>query len=264
MSEPHTHQWSAQTWPEILNRVERGEDAAILPIGATEQHGPHLGVGMDHLLAEALAEAVGEAVGVAALPALNYSCSGAHSHRWPGTIALSPTTMIALLTDVGDWLFRSGIRRLFFLNCHVGNKSAIGCAVDMLRCRYDDLMLANFNVGELSPELTAEFTKDGGDWHANAAETSLMQYLAPEVVREDQLEIADDPDRTGNCVFLHPVNRTSSNGVTGRPSEATPAAGKCLFEALVAELVRRIRAGLLEKPPLEASFFKRIRKNTTT
>ena len=197
MPDTETHQWSALTWPEIRDRIESGADAAILPIGATEQHGPHLGVGMDYRLAEPLAAAVGERAGIVTLPTLSYSCSVGHSHRWPGTVALSPTTMIAVLTDMGDWLYQSGIRRLFLLNCHVGNKSAIGCAIDVLRSRYDDLMLANFNVGELSPELTEEFTRDGADWHANAAETSLMLHLAPEIVREDKLAAADDPDRTG-------------------------------------------------------------------
>lgn len=256
-------QWSALTWPEILERIERGCDAAILPLGATEQHGPHLGVGMDYFLAEALAGQVARISGVVALPTLNYSCSIGHSHRWPGTVALSPTTMIAVLTDMGEWLYRSGIRRLFILNCHVGNKPAIGCAIDILRGRYDELMLANFNVGELDPDLTDRFTQDGADWHANAAETSLMRHLAPEIVRVDKLSAADDPDRTGDCVFKHPVNRTSCNGVTGRPSEASAAEGKRLFDELVAHLVRRIEAGVREVPPLETSYFERIQKNKT-
>ncbi len=251
------------TWPEILDRIDVGGEAVLLPIGATEQHGPHLGVGMDFRLADHLAAAVASRSGVVALPTLNYSCSGGHSHRWPGTIALSPTTMIALLADIGEWLYRAGIRRLFILNCHVGNRSAIGCAVDVLRGRFDDFLLANFNVGELSPELSDCFTRDAADWHANAAETSLMLHLAPETVRPDLLAGADDPDRTGDCVFRHPVNRTSRNGVTGRPSEASAAEGARLFDALVDELSQRIERGLQECPPLDQSYFKRIEKTNT-
>lgn len=251
-------QWAAMPWPEILKRIEAGCEAAILPIGATEQHGPHLGVGMDFVLADKLAFEISQRTEVPVLPTLHYSCSIGHSHRWPGTIALSPTTMIALLCDMVDWLYQTGIRRVFILNCHVGNKSTIGCAVDTLRCRYDDLMLANFNVGEVSPEIHSAFTEDAGDWHANAAETSLMLHLAPEIVREDMLAEADDPDRTEGCVFTHPVNRTSVNGVTGAPSRASAQAGATLFEKLAETFSSKIKSGLTEVPPLNVSYFKRI------
>jgi creatinine amidohydrolase len=246
------------TWPEVLETIQGGCDAAILPIGATEQHGPHLGTGMDSVLADRLCKEVSRKTGVPVLPTLNYGCSGAHSHRWPGTLALSPTTLIAVLCDLGDWLYKAGIRRFFIVNCHVGNKSAIGCALDTLRCRYDDLMIASFNDGNLTPVIEAAFTTDGADWHANAAETSLMMACAPEMVRREKIEDADDPDRTEDCVFSHPVNRTSKNGVTGKPSEASEFAGERLFEHLVAALCAKVEQGLTEKPPLEASYFQRI------
>jgi len=256
-------QWSSMTWPEILQSIEDGCDAAILPVGATEQHGPHLGVGMDFVLAEKLCKEVAKQSGVPALPVLNYSCSIGHSHRWPGTIALSPTTMIAVMCDICEWLYRAGIRRIFIVNCHVGNKNSIGCAVDTMRCRYDDLLLAPLHTGELSTVLSAAFTTDAKDWHANAGETSLMMAIAPEMVREELCKSADDPDRTEGCVFTHPVNHTSKNGVTGRPSEASEFGGTRLFEHLVAALCTRIDAGLDEASPLSASYFKRIEKMDT-
>ena len=143
-------QWSVMTWPEILEAIQGGCDAVILPLGATEQHGPHLGTGMDSVLAEKLCKEVGKKVGVPVLPTLSYGCSIGHSHRWPGTLALSPTTMIAVLCDIGDWLYKAGIRRLFFVNCHVGNAAPVRCALDTLRSRYDDMMLASFNDGDLT------------------------------------------------------------------------------------------------------------------
>ncbi|MGB0413542.1 MAG: creatininase family protein [Coraliomargarita sp.] len=258
MAELSNSQWSVMTWPEILDAIESGCDAAILPLGATEQHGPHLGTGMDSVLADKLGREVAERTKVPVLPTLGYGCSIGHSHRWPGTLALSPTTMIAVICDLGDWLYKAGIRRLFMLNCHVGNAAAVRCALDTLRCRYDDLMIAAFNDGDLSPDIEAAFTTDGGDWHANAAETSLMMSLAPSMVRPDLLKSSDDPDRTADCVFAHPVNRTSTNGVTGKPSIASELAGKQLFEQLVAELVTRVEAGLVEEPPLSASYFQCI------
>ncbi|MEM8956117.1 MAG: creatininase family protein [Verrucomicrobiota bacterium] len=246
------------TWPEVLETIQKGPAAAILPLGATEQHGPHLGTGMDAVLAEKLSAEVGHRTGVAVLPTLQYGCSIAHSHRWPGTLALSPTTFITVLIEIGDWLYKAGIRRLFFFNCHVGNAAPVRCALDSLRSRYDDLMVAAFNDGDLTPDIAATFSRDGADWHANAAETSLMLHAAPEIVRPDLMSEADDPDRTEPCIFAHPVNRTSTNGVTGRPSEATSDAGAKLFEQLAATLTEKVIRGLKESPPLDASYFDRI------
>ena len=246
------------TWPEILTYLKDGGDAVIFPLGATEQHGPHLGTGMDTCLAEKLCAVVAEQTGVPALPTLAYGCSGGHSQRWPGTMALQPTTFITVLTELGDWLYAAGIRRIFFINCHVGNASPLHCAVDTLRCRYDDLMMADLSDGTLNEEIAEAFAEDGADWHANAAETSLMQALAPEMVREDQIVQSDDPDRTAELVFKHPVNRTSINGVTGSPSRASAGAGHKLFEKLVKVLVTRVSQGLNETPPLNEGYFNRI------
>lgn len=250
--------WDSMTWPEISKVIEGGCDAVILPLGATEQHGPHLGTGMDSVLAENLCIEVGRRVRVPVLPTLTYGCSVGHSHRWPGTLALSPTTMIAVLSDIGDWLYGAGIRRLFMVNCHVGNAAAMRCALDTLRSRYDDLMVAAFSDGDLSPDIASAFSADAVDWHANAAETSLMMATAPHMVRPELIADADDPDRTVGCVFSHPVNRTSKNGVTGKPSDASEGSGKALFENLVETLADRVRAGLGEQAPLDASYFERI------
>jgi creatinine amidohydrolase len=96
---------------------------------------------------------------------------------------------------------------------------------------------------------------NGEDWHANAAETSLMLAIAPEMVRTAVLPVADDPDRTAGLVFSHPVNRTSTNGVTGAPSTASAAQGREAFQWMVEDLSSLIRRGLQERPPLEHSYF---------
>jgi creatinine amidohydrolase len=260
METPKTTDWSLLTWKQILEIVETGPRAVILPVGATEQHGPHLGTGMDAILADVLCAELGRRTNVPVLPTMDYGCSIGHSHRWPGTLALSPTTLIAVVTDVGDWLYSAGFRRLFIVNCHVGNKAALRCALDILRCRHEGFYIALFNDGELGEGIGAAFAKDGDDWHANAAETSLMMALAPECVDKSEVATADDPDRTGNCVFAHPVNATSLNGVTGRPSEATPEAGAALFEKMVTFLSDRIRRGLSEEAPLPGNYCQRINR----
>lgn len=248
--------WAALTWKEIARLPSAGCNAVLLPVGATEQHGPHLGTGMDSELAARVCSAVSARTGVPVLPALNYGCSLGHSHRWPGTLALQPQTLIAVVTDLGDWLVRAGFHRLFLVNAHVTNFAPLRCALEILRSRHDHLMIALLNTADVSPRVRRAFTADGSDWHANAAETALMLAMAPAVVRRKRLGRADDPDRTTGLVFAHPVNRTSTNGVTGGPSRATTAQGRRLFAWIVEDLTRLVRRGLREEPPLAASYFQ--------
>ncbi|PTY06977.1 creatininase [Opitutaceae bacterium EW11] len=252
---PGTPEWDRLTWEEIGRLPASGMDAAVLPVGATEQHGPHLGTGMDSALAARLCARVCARTGVPMLPLLPYGCSLGHSRRWPGTLALQPQTLIAVVTEIGDWLHASGFRRLFIVNSHVTNAAPLRCALEVLRSRFDDLMVAVINTATLSKRVAREFSSDATDWHANAAETALMLAEAPEMVRQDAIPRADDPDRTDGLVFAHPVNRTSANGVTGYPSRARAAAGRRLFAWMAADLSALIRRGLRESPPLAASYF---------
>jgi creatinine amidohydrolase len=84
-----------------------------------------------------------------------------------------------------------------------------------------------------------------------------MLALAPDMARPDRFADADDPDRTDGCVFAHPVNRTSSNGVTGTPSLASQDKGEQLFAWMVQDLSALLERGLKETPPLDQSYFNR-------
>lgn len=249
--------WAQRTWEELPGDLARAGEAALLPFGATEQHGPHLGCGMDFLLAERLCADVSALTGVPVLPTFPYGCSLGHSRRWPGTLTLDPLLMTQLVVQLGGCAHRSGVRRLFLVNGHVGNAAPLRCALDMLRAEHDGLMVALVNTGEMSERVRDAFRADAGDWHANAAETSLMLALSPALVRPDRLASSDDPDRTGGLVFAHPVNRTSRNGVTGRPSAATAAAGERLHAMMVEDLAGLVHAGLMEEPPLPHGYDER-------
>jgi creatinine amidohydrolase len=247
--------WSDLTWSEIPAVLAQAGQAAILPVGATEQHGPHLGCGVDTVIAEDLCRAVAIQTGVPMLPTLPYGCSLGHSRRWPGTLALQPITLIELIKQIGDWAYYSGIRRLFIVNAHVTNAAPLRCALEMLRSEHDELMVAVLNTATLSERVRNFHCADAADWHANDAETSLMLSIAPEVVRPQLCVEADDPDRTGGCIFAHPVNRTSRNGVTGRPSQASADKGRVWFDWLVEDLSALIRKGITETPPFYHSYF---------
>jgi creatinine amidohydrolase len=214
---------------------------------------------MDSVNAELVCDAVSAKTGVPVLPAISYGCSLGHSRRWPGTIAIQPETLAEMVVQIYDWIYGFGFRRLLVVNGHVGNAAPLRCALEVIRSRFDDAFIRLVNVAEISPRVRAEFFADADDWHANAAETSLMLACAPEMVRAEKIAGADDEDRTGDLVFTHPVNRTSKNGVTGFPSRATRRQGEILFQMMVEDLATLVKRGLKEKPPLNQSYFAPVK-----
>ncbi|MBD3670346.1 MAG: creatininase family protein [Gammaproteobacteria bacterium] len=258
MSVAANTKWHELTWEEVGLRVAEGMDTAILPVGATEQHGPHMGCGMDADIARHLCEAVADQTGAVVLPTLPYGCSIGHSKRWPGTLALQPKTLIDVVKDLGDWIHASGFRRLFIVNSHVTNAAPLRCALEMLRAEHDGFMIALVNSASISERVRREHFHDAEDWHANGAETSLMMAVSPQMVREEKLAESDDEDRTTDSVFAHPVNRTSTNGVTGKPSLASKAKGEQLFQWMVEDLSEMVRKGMREESPLNVSYHETL------
>jgi creatinine amidohydrolase len=206
---------------------------------------------MDFVLADILCREVAKDTCVPMLPVVSYGCSIGHSRRWPGTIALDPILMTNLITSIGTWAHHSGVRRLFIVNTHVTNAAPLRCALELLRSQNEDLMVTVINTATMSERVRRVQFADAADWHANDAETSLMLAIAPGMVRRSLMASADDPDRTEGLVFSHPVNRTSLNGVTGKPSMATAEKGQELFNWMREDLNEIVRRGLLETAPLE-------------
>lgn len=244
-------------WPEIAALREKNGGLLFLPLGATEQHGPHLPVAMDTLLAEAVCHAVSDMTGVPVMSALRYTVSQGHTPKWPGTFSLRHETFIATLREIAAWAVASGWRRLLLVNAHFGNDAPARVAVDQLRLSYlGKLQVGLVHVFKLDEAIWWEYTQDASDLHANAAETALMLHLHPDLVHMDRLTNSDDPDRTTGTVFSYPVAQTSLNGVTGSPSQATALQGKALFARMVASLVKTVTTAIAEEPPLAAEHWQ--------
>lgn len=238
-------------WPEISALREKNGGLLLLPLGATEQHGPHLPVAMDTLLSEAVCHEASVRTGVPVMSALRYTVSQGHSAKWPGTFSLRHSTFLAVLRDLAEWALATGWKRLLLVNGHFGNDAPARVAVDQLRLAFEGrFQIGLRNVYQLTPVIWSAYTEDAADLHANRAETSLMLHLHADKVDREAMMGADDPDRTVGTVFSHPVARTSRNGVTGRPSEATQEEGSRLFSAMVAALEGDLRLAMSEEPPL--------------
>ncbi len=240
--------WFEEAWPE-LGFADRAE-VGLVPVGAIEQHGPHLPAGTDTIIATALCELASDRCGAPVLPAIAVGCSYGHGTVLPATLSLTPELLAAQVRQYAEWAAVSGLTRLLFVNAHFGNLPALLAGTDHLRLFRPDLRVGVVGWYDLDPEVAAEVTADGADIHANRAETAVMMALAPHLVRLDRLADADDADRTEGLVFRYTAPALSTNGVTGRPSEATVELGRRLVERSVAALADMVVRGRVEEPPL--------------
>jgi creatinine amidohydrolase len=236
------------TWPEIAALPP--DTVAVLPLGAIEQHGPHLPVSTDHVAAtEAAAAAVAAAsVPVVLLPGLAYTKSDEH-HAFPGTIWLSWDTVMRTLVDIGGSLRASGITRLLFVNGHGGNSALGQVASRELRRRFGlRTFFAHLSVPTDQGGSTSAPSEFGMGVHGGHGETSLMLHLRPELVHMDRaLSRVPEPLREFEHIgFGKPVSFgwTSDDfgpdGHIGDPTGATAEDGKIFFEAAVARLAEVI------------------------
>jgi len=216
----------------------------VQPLGAIEQHGPHLPLSTDSVVATAVAEAavdrVGDELDVWLLPTLEYTKS--NEHAWsPGTIWLSATTLLAVLDDIGRCLATTPARRLVFLNGHGGNSALANVALRELRLAHGLItFLAHPGVppdqGGTSPP-----SELGMGVHGGTDETSLMLHLAPHLVRLDLAERrvpekinANRYVRFGGRVSFGWLSDDFPDGYIGDPTAATAELGAHLFEGAVA------------------------------
>ncbi len=230
-------------FPQV-NELLTERSILVQPVGAIEQHGPHLPLDTDLVVATEVAEAAvaerGDEVDAWLLPPLAYSKS--NEHAWaPGTIWLSASTLLAVLDDLGRCAAMTPARRLVFLNGHGGNSALLGVALRELRLHHGLLtFLAHPSVpadqGGGSP--AAEL---GMGIHGGTDETSLMLHLRPERVALDGVTrnvpehlAANEHVRFGGPVaFGWLSNDFGPGGYIGDPTPATAERGKALFEGAV-------------------------------
>lgn len=235
------------TWPEVETYLGQS-DGIIVPIGSTEQHGPNGMLGTDAICPETIAFGVADSMQVLVAPTL--SIGQAHHHLgFPGSIALRPSTMLAMLVDVVRSLHRHGFRHIYFLNGHGGNVATVNTAfqetyaqssfgeTDMSDLR---LRLCNWymteSVGRLSKEL---FGNQEGS-HATPSEVSLTFYACPQEVKSAPMSPTVAP--TGSIRDADDYRAQFADGRIGsNPALATVEAGKRLFEACVGDVIADYR-----------------------
>jgi creatinine amidohydrolase len=240
--------WEEMTSPEI-GALDRERTVVILPIGSVEQHGGHMPVGTDTMLAQAVSLAAAEADReIAVMPPPWYGFS-AHHMRFPGSITLRAETLMALVEDIVASLVKHGFRRILIVNGHGGNGGIIDVLGSTLGHRhYGQARIAALTYFALAKDAVAKLRKSepGGMGHACEFETSMIQHIRPELVTMDGAKTTyPDPgsrylttDLLGGSAIrtYHDFGDLSVTGTLGDPSLASPEAGAEFFKAVTSEL----------------------------
>lgn len=221
--------WRRLTAPDI-SAVMAQSPVAILPLGAFEQHGPHLPFATDSILAEALVDyALGQlpdAVSVLRLPLLPIGNSIEHM-GFAGTLSLEPDTMQAVAYQCGAGFAAAGGQRLIFFSAHGGNMGALDVASTRLR-RDFGLQVARVCYFDWAvPEALLPASVRSYDIHGGAIETALMRYFMPEVVIDEAVSDwqPDCPAALLNGQLAWMAEDLSDAGVAGNATLGSPALG---------------------------------------
>jgi creatinine amidohydrolase/Fe(II)-dependent formamide hydrolase-like protein len=173
------------SWTDVKAYLETN-DMVIIPIGSTEQHGPHLPLGTDCYIATDLAKMISSRTGVVVAPVLLAGYSVYHS-GFSGTLSLKPETMEQVLFETAEMLIKHGFRRIMFLNGHGGNTVVQTKVIHRINHNTEAIAVA---LGDYVPRDEAP-PEDWFDQHAGVQETSVMLSIEPELVR---MERAEKPD----------------------------------------------------------------------
>jgi len=180
------------SWTDVRDYLKTS-DMVIVPIGSTEQHGPHLPLGTDYYEATGISKLISARTGVVMAPVLLAGYSEYHS-GFPGTLSLKSETMEQVLFETAEMLIRYGFRRFMFFNYHGGNRIAQSNVIHRINHTTEAIAVA---IGHGSPIQKGRYEgkNEVGDDHAGIGETSLMLYLKPELVK---IERAERPKATYN------------------------------------------------------------------
>lgn len=233
------------TWQQA-EKVLRPETVVVIPIGAeSKEHGPHLKLNNDWLMAEYLKRQVVERIDVVVAPTVNYHFYPAFVD-YPGSTTLQLETARDLMVDICRSLSRSGPNKFYALNTGVSTVRALAASAEILA--KSGIALRYTDMSTIMQPVENQIKKEEGGTHAEEIETSMMLYIAPQSV--DMTKAVKDFHQGTGRLTRNPnePGTYSPSGVWGDATLATREKGKLLVRRMVMNLVREIEEFKKEKP----------------
>lgn len=239
------YEWSQMTSPEIGEAL-RSVRVALIPVGATEQHGPNLGTGTDYVVAHRLAQRLARRLHPRAIvvPPLPFGLSPHHT-GFPGTLTVSAEAFTALCMDVGRSLKNNGIGHVLFVNGHYGNVGVLAVLAAQFHYELGLKAAVSFYFQQAADRVKAH-GRTPRYGHACEVETSVVMALEPTLVRREALTPGDMIDLPlayafNNQPFFHqvpiPFHEQTRNGCFGDARLATTEAGEDIVDTSISRTV---------------------------
>lgn len=252
-----THRWSALRSPEFA-QLQPARTVAVLPLGATEQHGPHLPLNVDTVLVDGVVDAALSQLDphdpVLILPTQSVGLSTEHM-AFGGTLTFSPQTAIAQWSDLGASVARAGVKKLLLFNAHGGNVGLMDVVARELRAQHGLIVYSSsWYQLPLDADVMAQFSVDEHRFgiHGGAIETSMMMALAPETV--DMAKAQNFASTSQQRAALYPIlgNGASAKlgwhmqdynpqGAVGDATAATATKGAAVVKTAGTQLAKLLR-----------------------
>ena len=260
-------------WPAVEAAARRVGSTVVLPIGAVEQHGPHLPLGTDGCFADTVLDLVlkqlPEELPIWRLPLQSYGFSPEHT-GFPGTVSLSAELLLGLLEAVGEAVAAAGFERLVLFNGHGGQIALLQVAARQIRRRWPQLAVLPWFIWSGPPQLLDSIPEPerSQGLHGGRGETSLMMALRPELVGPLPAAAMAAAPPSGlslegavPCAWIS--RELSANGVVGDPSGAHAGEGAELLEGLVAGWLQLFTSLLTSDWPQRRPALDRVQRLPT-
>ncbi len=209
---------------------DRAARVAVLPVGSFEQHGDHLPLITDTVVACSIARRIAAEYSLFLLPPITVSCS--HEHvGFAGTVSISARTLIAMVADITDSLHASGIDRLAIVNGHGGNYVLANVVQEANLAKPQMTLFPNRQDWETARAAAGLRSTASDDMHAGEAEVSMLLYVSPELVR-DGYEQADWQANPRPHLLVSGMRGYTDSGVIGLPSLGSVEKGQAIFDSL--------------------------------
>jgi len=249
-------EWAGKTAPEIRNIGQKKGSVIVIPVGSTEQHGNHLPVSTDTILANAVAQTAAKRVSgdipILVSPPIWHGFSP-HHLPFGGTITLELKNLLDVLEDIGRSVLGNGFDSLLFINGHGGNMSTVNSAVKTVGDEFPDKTIHGMTYFQLASRFIDSIRESrlGGMSHGGEFETSLMLHLRPDLIKTDKIEgtpkqvpfeyESEDLTDGGELSTYRTFDEYSESGAIGAPGLATQEKGEKILTHLGDELQQLLK-----------------------